>query len=133
LITESPSTINQKDYSEEQRTIVVVQRGDQNGMEPEILEKIKKGDTITDSKGNVLAEVTNVLIQPALKITQTSWGDLLMKEDPYYKDATITLNMKVEKYKGDEFIFDFVPLKLGQPVPLNFSYESIWPTIVDIK
>jgi hypothetical protein len=133
LITESPSTINQKDYSEEQRTIVVVQRSVSTGIEPEILEKIKKGDSITDLKGNVLAEVTNVLIQPALRITQTSWGSLLKKDDPYFKDAIITLDMKVKKYKGDEFVFDFIPLKLGQAVPLNFSYESILPTIIDIR
>ena len=141
LITESPSTINQKDYSEEERTVVVMQRSlistvlaqDVFSLEPEIVEKIKNGDTITDSNGNVLARVTNVIIKPAMRIAQTSGGDLIMREDPYFKDAMITLNMKVKKYKGEEFVFDFIPLKIGVAIPLNFSYESIWPTIIDIK
>jgi hypothetical protein len=139
LITESPSTVNQKDYSEETRRISVIMRGAlslDSGYpitEPEVLLRIKKGDTITDSNGKILAKVVNVVIRPAQRITQTDSGNLLLREDPYFKDATVTLDVLVKKYKGDEFIFDSVPLKFGVIVPLNFPYLSIWPTITDIK
>jgi hypothetical protein len=146
LITEAPDRSNQNDYSEEQKTIVVIERGVTNGndtdvnslqsqanIEPQVLSKIKSGDVITDSNGRVLAEVKDIVITPALRITQNDRGDLLSKLDPYYKDATITLNILVKKYKSDEFIFDIIPLKIGSKVPLNFSYESIWPTLIEVK
>jgi hypothetical protein len=146
LITEAPDRSNQNDYSEEQKTIVVIERGVTNGndtdvnslqsqanIEPQVLSKIKSGDVITDSNGRVLAEVKDIVITPALRITQNDRGDLLSKLDPYYKDATITLTILVKKYKSDEFIFDIIPLKIGSKVPLNFSYESIWPTLIEVK
>lgn len=132
LITESPSTINQNGLTIEERRITVLIRGPDN-VEPKLLEKIKKGDTITDSNGNTLAKVEDITLRPGQRITQTSRGDLLLKQDPYFKDAIINLSVRVKKYKGDSFIFDTTPLKLGSAVPLNFSYETIFPIIIDIK
>ncbi|MGA2910863.1 MAG: DUF4330 family protein [Candidatus Microgenomates bacterium] len=138
LITESPGTLNQKDLTVEEKEITVLERGpalnsSADSIEPEVLEKIKKGDEITDSNGDTLAEVENVVLRPGQRVVQNAAGNLLLRYDPYYKDAIITLKIRVEKYKGDEFVFDNVPLKLGSYLPLNFTYESIWPVITDIK
>jgi len=140
LITESPDTLNQKDYQEETREIVVIERGagpllygGPGSIEPEVLEKIKVGDTINDSNGKILAKVKNISLRPAQRITQTNGGDLLMRYDPYYKDALITIDILVKNYKGDEFVFDTYPFKIGSEIPLNFTYASILPRIIEIK
>jgi hypothetical protein len=130
LVTESPNTINQKDLVIEKKRVTLLQRG---GFEPQVLEKIQKGDKITDSEGNVLLEVIDTVVKPAQQITQNDQGDLLIKYNPYYKDMVITTDVAIKKYRGDDFAFDNIPLRLGYSLPLNFSYTSIWPIIVDIK
>lgn len=130
LITESPNTINQQGFNIEKRRITLIQR---NGWEPEVLKKIKKGDKIIDSNGNILLEVVDNILTPALQVTQNAQGDLLLRYSPFYKDATITADVTVKSYKGEEYVFDDIPLKLGIKLPLNFSYETILPTIIDIK
>lgn len=131
LIIESPTTSNPVSPIE-QKKIVVLQRGI-DAIEPVILQKIKVGDEIIDSMGNILAHVESVSFLASPRITQTYQGDLLLRNDPYYKDAFITLTVRVKKYNNEYFLFDNVPLKLGVNVPLNFSYESIYPVIIDIK
>lgn len=139
IITESPNN-NLEGYSEKQRTIVLIRRAvlqygnfSYGGIEPQVFGKIKKGDTITNSNGVVLATVEDIVLTPALRITQTSQGNILASRDPYYKDATITMNIKVKEYKSDEYVFDMIPLKIGMEIPLNFKNVSVWPTLIEIK
>lgn len=140
IITEAPGAKNQVGYSEEQKTITLIVRGypksladNYRGVEPQVLEKIRKGDIITNSNGIVLATVEDIVLTPALRIVQTSDGKLFRNQDPYYKDATITMNIKVKKYNEDEFVFDIVPFKIGTEIPLNFNEVSIWPLLVEVK
>ncbi len=139
LITESPSTANQKNFSIEEKEITTILRGTGSlergpaALEPQILEAIKKGDAIKDSNGNVLAEVLNVTTRPGQRVIQNDRGDLLLRNDPYYKDAIITLKIRVKNYKGEPFAFDNIPVKLGVYIPLNFNYASVWPIITQIK
>lgn len=134
LITESPGTLNQKGLIIEDRIITVLERGPSliEPIEPKVLEKIRKGDTVMDSNGNVLARVANITLRSGQRVTQNDSGSLLLRQDPYYKDAIITLVVSTKKYKGESFVFDNVPLKLGVTLPLNFSYESIYPVIISI-
>lgn len=139
LITESPSTINQNGLSISEKEIVAVIRstgsmGNVNTtIEPKVVEDIKKGDKITDSNGNVLAEVKDIVIIPGQRITQNDKGDILLRNDPYYKDAVLTLKVRVKEYKGEKFLFDNIPLRLGVYLPLNFDYVSVWPIIIKIQ
>lgn len=132
LVTESPSIKYQDDLTIETKTVSVIARGPLS-IEPQALEKIKKGDTITDSDGNILAEVTNITLRPGQRVTTDINGNLHLKSDPYYKDAIITLSMRTKKYHGEEFVFDTVPLKLNFELPLNLPYETIYPRIIEVK
>lgn len=133
LVTEPPNSENQKTMQIEKKRVVLMQRNTFIGVEPDVLSKIKAGDKIIDSKGNLLFEVINISLQPALRVTQNSQGDLLLRYDPYYKDAVITADVRAKKLNSELFAFDNIPIKLGIIMPLNFTYESISPVIIDIK
>lgn len=102
-------------------------------VEPEIYEKIKVGDKISDSNGRVLLKVDNIRLRPAQEVTQDIYGNLHLKYDPYYKDAVITASIFARSFDGELYVMDNTPLKLGQSIPLNFDYESIFPTLINIS
>lgn len=136
LITESPSTEFQNEYSLETKTITVIARGPNTRepeIEPEMLEKIKINDKITNSSGTVLAQVKNISLRPGQRVTTDQFGNLHLRQDPFYKDAIITLDVLVKKNKDDEFVFDVYPLKLGTKLPLNFSYETVETVITGVN
>lgn len=132
LITESPQTFKQPGPETGYKTLSLLVRGP-NAIEPEILQKIKKGDKITNSLGHVLVEVKDVYLKPGQRVTQDDRGNLHLKADPFYKDAFITVSMRYKKYNGEDFIYDLIPLKIGMYIPLNFSYTTVYPLITDIK
>lgn len=131
LITESPNDLIQNNLKISNKVITAIQRGPST--EPEVLEKIKAGDVITDSNGTILAKVENIKLVPAQHITQNSQGDLLLRYSPYYKDALLTISIRSKEYKNEIFVFDNLPLKLGMGLPLNFPNQTIYPTVLDIK
>jgi hypothetical protein len=131
LITESPTNLSQSNLKITNKTVTAILRGDL--IEPEVLKKIKAGDTITDSNGNTLLKVLNINLLPAQKITQNSQGDLLLRYSPFYKDMLITFSVRTIEYKGEIYVFDNMLLRIGRTLPLNFNFESIYPTVIDIK
>jgi len=135
IVTEFPNSQYQKNLQIKDTTIVAILRGripEQKPVEPRTLESIKVGDKILDSNSNVLAEVLAVEISPAERVTETSTGQLLLRRDPFYKDATLTLKVRKKVLSGEKFIFDNIPLKIGEEVPLNFENLSIKPVIIKI-
>lgn len=98
-------------------------------LEPSIAEAIHTGSKIYDSNNTLLAEITDVLIKPAEKVTTTDAGDLLLRYDPLYKDVLITVTLRTKTIGKETFIFDTLPLKIGEPLPLNLDTVSIPPNI----
>lgn len=102
-------------------------------IEPAVFMSVKPGDKIFDSQKMLLADVQNLAIKPAQRITETDNGDVLLRADPYYKDIELTVKVLTKKYQGQYFMFDNLPLKIGAFLPLNFEHVSIFPVITDIQ
>ncbi|OGK09718.1 hypothetical protein A2767_07710 [Candidatus Roizmanbacteria bacterium RIFCSPHIGHO2_01_FULL_35_10] len=151
VIVETPESLKQNKFSTKNVKVTALARGinelqtnvvwgvdelqtiqDYSVIEPEVFQNIHKGDKITDSKKQVLVEIIDLQIRPAQRITQSDAGELLLKDDPYYKDAILTVIIKTKKYRNEYFIFDNQLLKLGEKLPLNFTNLSIFPVITNI-
>lgn len=101
-------------------------------VEPDVYLSLKKGDKILNSNKTLLAEILEITTPPAQRVTETASGALILQEDPLYKDAYLTLSVRVTTYKGEQFMFDNLPFKVGEKIPLNFPSASIFPVIVKI-
>jgi len=133
IVTEFPNSEAQGDLEVTNTKMTALLRGIKpKETEPAVLEAVKVGDKIYDSNGNVLAEVLDLEIRPAERVTQTSWGELLLRYDPLYKDALFTLNVRTKILDNEAFMFDNLPLKIGEEVPLNFEDVSLFPVIIEI-
>jgi len=135
IVTEFPNSSAQKNLKITNTKVTALLRGiepEKKPDEPEILRAVKVGDKIYDSNGNVLAEVLDLKIRPAERVTQTTQGELLLRHDPLYKDALFTLNIRSKILDNESFMFDNIPLKIGEKLPLNFEDVSLFPVIIEI-
>ena len=125
IVTEFPGSQYQKNLKVSQSIVKVLARA----LEPAIANSIRNGDKVHDSSGVLLAEVKDILISPAERVTTPATGNLLLRLDPLYKDVSITVLLRTKTYQGEAFVFDNIPLKIGEILPLNFSQVSISPII----
>lgn len=135
IVTEFPNSQYRDNYTIEEKVVDVLLRGvvgDQGVIEPEILNTINKGDKIIDSNGIVLAEVLDVRLSQALRITTTDRGELFLRYDPFYKDVRLMLKLRTKAVNNEMYVFDNLPLRVGEKIPLTFNDVFIAPTIVEI-
>lgn len=145
IVTDFPNSQFQENLVVKDRKIKVLVRGvDEMIMgvdemikqkvftEPQVIEAIRKGDRITDSNGNVFVEVLNITTKPAQRITINDKGNLLLRFDPYYKDAIITLKVRTKVVNDQSYILDYLPLRLGVKLPLAFDDTFVMPEIYEI-
>ena len=139
IVTEFPKSEYQKNLRVENMKVVVLQRWIRPDgvtgvtVEPTTIQSIKKGDKIYNSSGEVLAEVLEVKIRQAERTVETDRGELLLRYDPIYKDGIYTLNIRARVFNDEPFVFDNIPVKLGEVLPLNFPDVSLFPVIVEIQ
>jgi hypothetical protein len=129
LVTEFPGSETQQNFKIGTAIISSIARS----IEPAIAVSLKKGDKILDSNNNVLAEILDIQVKPAEQVTQTDNGELLLRYNPLYKDILITARVRTKSLYNETFIFDNLPLKIGEPQPLNFEKVTVYPFIVEFK
>jgi hypothetical protein len=106
---------------------------DTYGVHKYIAQAIKPGDVVTDSNGVVLAKVLSVEVLPANRTIVTNNNTSMTIVDQELKDAFYTLEITAFKYGGRYYLYDYIPISIGQALPLNFPLISILPIIIDIK
>ena len=127
FITEFPGSSNNKNFKISMAEVKALGRD----VEPSIAYSIKKGDRIYDSLGNLLAEIEDVNVQPSEQVVQTYLGDLLIKYNPVFKDLFLVVKVRTKTIDNQMYMFDNLPLKIGDIIPLNFSKISIYPSVTD--
>ena len=138
IVVEFPNSEFQKDLNVKNSKVSALVRGFKTdgklieSVEPQVLEKLRVGDKIVSSNGTVLVEIIDVKTYPAQRTIQNERGDLLLRYDPIYKDALITLNFLTKEFNGESYIFDDIPLRVGDEIPLVFKDLVVEPVIVDI-
>lgn len=99
------------------------------GLEPFIADAVHVGDTFYDSSGNVLVKVLSVENKPAERVIQDFSPQLYLRNDPLYRDIYITVEVKTKTVDGIVYLFDDLPLKIGESVPINLKDISVFPAI----
>ena len=105
---------------------------DTTGIRPFLADAINKDSTILDNDGGEVIKVIDKKVSDASKIVTTSDGRLFIQKNPLLKDMILTLEVEATEINGKYFLFDEIPILVGEKIPLNFSNVSIYPDITKI-
>lgn len=125
IVTEFPGSDFQKNFKIGTAMISTLGRH----VEPAIVNSVKAGDSIYNSNGTLLAEIKDVEVTPAETVVTTNSGNVLLRYNPLFKDIKVSVKVRTKTIYGETFIFDDMPLKVGETLPLNFTHISIFPMI----
>lgn len=103
-----------------------------NGVREYVADAIKIGDKIYDSKKSAVITVVDKKVENSKKVVTTSAGQVIVSSNPLLKDVSLTLKVEAIKINGKYYLFDDVPILIGQEIPINFPFLSIWPIVTKI-
>lgn len=90
------------------------------------------GDTMTDSRGNVMAKILEVQVFPAKRTIVNSSGYSFQINDPNLKDVYYTIELSTKVANNKIYMFDYLPVEIGTRIPLFTKTVSVSPTIIKI-
>jgi hypothetical protein len=102
------------------------------GIQDHLANKIKAGETITNSNGEEMVKILKVDIKPAKRTVISSSGTPYVVSDPLLKDVFLELEVNTKEVNNKEFMFFDLPFLVGSTVPINLKHISFWPTITEI-
>jgi hypothetical protein len=102
------------------------------GVDRYIADAITVGDKVTDSEGNVLAEVLEKTVNPATRITIDQYGVVHTQQDTRKYDVMLSLRVTARRIGDELYYLDLVRLKVNAPLPLFLSKIDIEPRITEI-
>lgn len=128
-----------KDPREKQTLIVEAQIREENstyletsGTKEYIADALKAGEEIKDDQGNTVIKILKKKVESAKKVVTTSDGRVVIKTDPLKKDVYLTLQVEAFELHNRYFIFDDVPILIGDGIPINSPFITVWPVVTKI-
>ncbi len=108
------------------------QFSDVYGVPKYLADAVKEGDTVVDTKGNILAKMLEVKAVAAKRIVVTGSGQSITIDDTDLKDVYYTIELSTKEVNGKIYMFDYKPVLIGETIPLYTRHAALWPTITDI-
>ncbi len=131
-LSEALQTTNKKTVVKAQVRYENRSFSDISGVPEFFADAVKKGDTVVDTKGNILATILDIKITPAKRVVVTSNGQSIIIDDPVLKDVYFTIELATKEVYGKLYMFDYKPLLIGESIPVFTRHAALWPTITDI-
>ncbi|MBW7955198.1 hypothetical protein H3C66_00530 [Patescibacteria group bacterium] len=104
------------------------------GVEPSLARKIKVGDAMYDSHGNVIMKVTDVKVTQAKQITEDYLGNFHVRYNPLYQDIAMEMEVAVKRVNGKDIVMlDNYRVSINAGLPFTTETYSIYPMIEDIE
>lgn len=104
-----------------------------SGTRDYIANAINAGDLFKDNQGNVIIEVLEKDVQNAKKVVTANDGRVIIGENPLRKDVFLKLKAKTFLINDRYYIFDDIPVLIGETIPLNTDVLSIQPEVTNIQ
>jgi hypothetical protein len=94
---------------------------------------IEVGDVMKDNNGDVVAEILDKQVAPHEAVTVDWRGEPLLRLDPYFKDITVTIKLRVIEDGVIQYFNFYQPVQPAQEVNIQFSKITIQPVIMRIN
>lgn len=94
-----------------------------------VVNAIQVGDTMKDNNGNIVAEIMDKRVEPALVVTENWLGDPLSKRDPVHFDVTMVLKIRVQPDGNIKYFNFYQPVQPGQQISVQFNNITMYPNI----
>jgi hypothetical protein len=105
---------------------------DTSGTSPHIAEALQVGEEIKDDQGRIIIKIIEKKIEDAKRLVTTSDGRVVTKRNPLRKDVYLTLEVQISKIHNRYYIFDDIPLLIGEEIPINTPVISVWSEVTKI-
>lgn len=129
-----------KDLREKETLIIEAQIQEESpvffetsGTSKHIADALKIGEEIKDDQGNTVIKVLNKRVENAKRTVITSDGRIIVGTNPLRKDVYLTLQVEALKIHDKYFLFEDIPLLVGEEIPINSSTVSIQPEVTEIR
>lgn len=103
-----------------------------SGVSPYVASEILNTNEIKDGEGNVIIKILQKKVEDANVFVATADGTALVRKNPLRKDVYLTLEVDVTKIGNRYYLFDDMPILIGQTMPLNTTKLSVFPIVTKI-
>ena len=103
-----------------------------SGIKQYLADALSIGQKIYDDQGNIIIEVLDIKVEDAKRLTTTSDGRTLVSVNPLRKDVYLKLKINAFSMQNRYYLFDDIPLLIGQTIPINTPMISVYPEITKI-
>ena len=93
-------------------------------MNPYLADAIKVGDEVHDHNGAVVLKVVDKRVEFAKKVVTNSSGQVIVASNPLLRDVYLVLEISAMKINDKYYVFDDIPVLIGEEIPLNLPYLS---------
>lgn len=99
--------------------------------DPDLASSLRAGMT-ERVRGETVAELTNVSVEPATIVLTSQDGDVYQRAHPVEQDVTLTADLQVRETNAG-VQFKGAPLRQGRTVALDFGTVTVEATVVSVR
>jgi hypothetical protein len=104
-----------------------------SGIDPVVAEAIPVGYEVKDSTGKVVIKITDKKVSDAKRLVVTSDGRTLIGVNPLRKNVILNLEVYATEMNGKYYLFDDVPILVGEYIPLNTDKITVYPIVMNFS
>lgn len=103
-----------------------------SGTSESIANGINVDDQVKDSQGNTIIKIVKKRVENAKRLVTNSSGEFMVRNHPLRYDVYLTLEVEAIDLSGSYFLFDDVPILIGEEIPVFTPFISVLPEVTHI-
>ncbi len=103
-----------------------------SGVSPSVADEIKNINEVRDSEGNLIIKVIQKHVEDADTSTVDANGKITIQKNPLRNDVFLVLEINATKIGNRFYLFDDMPILIGEKIPLNTNKLSVFPEVTKI-
>lgn len=106
---------------------------DSTGIEEYMADALKVGTEVKDNNDEVIIKILDKKVTDAKRLVTTYTGETLVRSNPLRKDVELVLEVYAEENGGKYYLFDDVPIMVGERLPIITDKVSVLPFVTDFS